>query len=50
MVTKPSFRVERDISISFFLITNHADIPAIKAPPVNTADGIVWKKDVSAVF
>ena len=50
IVTKPSFKVPRAISISFFLMINQAEIPAMNAAPVNAADGIVWKKVASAVF
>ena len=50
IVTNPALRVVRDISMSFFLIINHAETPAINAAPVNAADGIVWKKVASAVF
>ena len=50
IVMRPSFKVPRDISASLFLISSQADIPAINAPAVNAADGIVWKKVASAVF
>ncbi|CAB4929417.1 unannotated protein [freshwater metagenome] len=50
MVTKPALSVTRDISMSFFLIINQAETPAIKAAPVNAAEGIVWKKVTTAVF
>ena len=47
IVIKPSFRVPRDISASFFFTNNQAEIPAINAPAVNAGANTSTTKDNS---